>query len=248
MSSTSPNKDGLANKTIREQCEELNIELETIRLQAGGKRGRWTERNLSPEDAGLACFESLGWQGVATEGNLIQQLMHACCFPDGLPAVWICKYPWSTAFMPHACEDFCYPREMLIEAIKVSTRGQLERNWSDLTDGVERISIDSTGWHWPSRGSILSEDHFLTKDKALALFDRLGPSKIADIANIYSQDYYQYRNGWADLTIWKGDLVKFVEVKAGSDRLHDSQFRHIYKIARPLGLAYSVLCIQKLDK
>jgi hypothetical protein len=137
---------------------------------------------------------------------------------------------------------------MLIEAIKVSTRGQLERNWSDLTDGVERISIDSTGWHWPSRGSILSEDHFLTKDKALALFDRLGPSKIADIANIYSQDYYQYRNGWADLTIWKGDLVKFVEVKAGSDRLHDSQFRHIYKIAKPLGLAYSVLCIQKLDK
>lgn len=235
------------SRSLAQQCTDIGVELETLYLDQGSGKGRWTQRNLRAEEAVLEHFKNNGWDGVCTEGNLIQQVINACSYAEGIPAPKISKYPWNTAFSPHACKLFNIGRDEILKTIKTSNKARLIRNWKTLTDGKLNTLIDGNGYEWTAEESLLEEDPSLTSDKALGLFETLGVEFIYAIAEIYSSDTFKYRNGWADLTIWRDDDVRFIEVKAMKDKLHESQFVHVNDIVKKVGLNYSVVHLLALD-
>ena len=74
----------------------------------------------------------------------------------------------------------------------------------------------------------------------IELFEVLGKASLLEIARRFGTDPYAYRNGWADLTIWRDDELRWIEVKARGDALHKSQRKLIKDILLPCGLNYSL--------
>ncbi|MHA1528005.1 MAG: VRR-NUC domain-containing protein [Alphaproteobacteria bacterium] len=83
--------------------------------------------------------------------------------------------------------------------------------------------------------SDIREHHFT------GLFQVLGPDVLSKITEIFATDPYEYRKGWPDLTLWKGEKVVFKEVKAPGDRLHKSQRKTISEVLIPLGFEVTIV-------
>ncbi len=92
---------------------------------------------------------------------------------------------------------------------------------------------------------ICSDDiikHFYPKirfDFICLLSDSITRSDLFDIASIFSENPYDYRSGWPDITVIDKSGIEFIEVKT-TDYLHASQLRFASDIAKPLGLSCSV--------
>lgn len=70
------------------------------------------------------------------------------------------------------------------------------------------------------------------------LLEVAGNSLIYSVAEKFSEAPYDHRRGWPDLTILKGNELRFIEVKAPGDRVHKSQREIIANFAKPLGLDF----------
>ncbi|MGJ7523334.1 VRR-NUC domain-containing protein [Variovorax sp. LT1P1] len=75
----------------------------------------------------------------------------------------------------------------------------------------------------------------------LGLFRAAGVDLLHRIATKFSQDPYEYRRGWPDLTLWRGNELRFIEVKAPGDRIQPSQRKVIEEFAGPLELDFTLV-------
>jgi uncharacterized protein (UPF0262 family) len=82
----------------------------------------------------------------------------------------------------------------------------------------------------------------LSLEFAIAIYDALDANCFISIANKLSENPYEYRNGWPDLTLIKGSNVLFIEVKV-RDKLHESQIITIPEIQKIVPASF---CICKL--
>jgi hypothetical protein len=108
----------------------------------------------------------------------------------------------------------------MIASCARADEAQLKRNW--------RI-ISETAGNSPAYYPAVRWEH------VIELFAALGNVRLAEIARRFSTAPYDLRSGWPDLTLWKGNEVKFVEVKGPGDSMHASQARLISSLLKPLG-------------
>ncbi|MGJ8535738.1 MAG: VRR-NUC domain-containing protein [Parasphingopyxis sp.] len=222
-------KQGSAKKMgkFERQAHRLGNEHEIAKLESGGKKN-WrfqaSDAWSSVEEAALAHYENAGWAGAAAEGGLMLTLIKAASFTklDSRNADTFTEalYAQNVAF-----DEDKFDTSQLIETLAHATHDQLERNWK---------IISATAGVSPAYYPAVRLNH------VLELFDHLGPERLTQIAQLFAKAPYDLRAGWPDLTLWKGDDVRFVEVKAPGDSMHANQARLISTILLPLGFKVSL--------
>lgn len=202
------------------QAERLGIEHEIIFLESGSKKEwRLNANNAwsSVEDAALNHYEKEGWMGSAAEGDLILTLIKAASFAklDRRNADTFIEalYAQNVAF-----EEDRFDTIQLIETLACATQSQLEQNW--------KVISQTAG---------VSPAYFPTVRlrQVIGLFEHLGSERLTHIAQLFAKAPYDLRAGWPDITLWKENEVRFVEVKAPGDSMHASQSRLISTILLP---------------
>lgn len=204
-----------------EQARRLGISHEVLDLEAGGpKLWRVAEGPfVCIEEAALAHYRKEGWTGVAAEGGLMLTLIKAASFERlavrNADTFVEALYAQNVAFP----EDRFDPAR-LVSTVARATEAQLKRNWAVIsaTTGNSPAYYPSVRW-----------------EHVTELFSVLGPKRLAAVAQVFATAPYDLRAGWPDLTMWRGDDLRFVEVKSPSDRMHVSQARLISTVLVPLG-------------
>ena len=207
---------------FEKQAQRLGVKHDVIVLQKGdGKDWRLqaTHQWSSVEFATLEHYRKLGWSGAASEGGLMLTVLKAASFPTLDPRnadTFIeALYAQNVAF-----DEDRFDKEDLISAVSRTKRSQIETNWKIIS-----ASAGKTPAFYPS----VSAEH------VFGLFEAIGTERLARIAEVFATAPYDLRSGWPDLTLWKDNLVRFVEVKAPSDSFQASQARLISKLLLPLG-------------
>jgi hypothetical protein len=107
----------------------------------------------------------------------------------------------------------------LLASVRRADIGQLRRNWALISKRSGETPAFYPGVWW---------------DGVEGLFKALGNERLAAIADRFSSAPYDLRAGWPDLTLWRADEVRFVEVKGPSDSIHASQARLVRDLLNPL--------------
>lgn len=89
----------------------------------------------------------------------------------------------------------------------------------------------------PKYGSLYPE---MSVEGLVALWGAIGAGGWARIAEAFIEAPYDFRAGWPDISMVRGDDLKFVEVKT-TDKLHASQKRTILGLLLPHGVSVSVV-------
>ncbi|BDW82238.1 hypothetical protein MACH24_16760 [Erythrobacter sp. Dej080120_24] len=207
---------------FEKQADRLGIGHDVIMLEKGrGKEWRFHRAHdwSSVEFAALEHYHEQGWSGAASEGGLILTLIKAASFksldPCHADTFVEALYAQNVAF-----DQDRFSKSDLVASVSRSTRSQIEANWRIIS-----ATADNTPAFYPT---VLAEHVF-------GLFDAIGADRLAEIAGVFASAPYDLRSGWPDLTLWKGEAIRFVEVKAPSDSFHASQARLISKLLQPLG-------------
>jgi len=192
-----------------------------VNLEAGEKnnwRFQASDAWSSVEEAALAHYEQAGWTGAATEGGLMLTLLKAASFTklDSRNADTFIEalYAQNVSF-----DEDRFATNQLIETVARATQGQLERNWK---------VISATAEVSPAFYPAVRLNH------VIGLFEHLGSDRLTQIAQLFAKAPYDLRSGWPDLTLWKHNQVRFIEVKSPGDSMHASQSRLISTILLPL--------------
>ena len=229
--------------SLERAAKNLDVELIHLELERGGSLKTWknprTKKNWClVEDAVLGYFEIDGWRGYSKEGGLLLTLIKAMSFPEidvryRTPLVESIYYH----YVPSKFE-----LDWLLSNIAQADERQIQKNF--------RIMADKTPAYWFCDGmryssrSILDFNPYLEEWMLLELFQSMGNTRILDIARKFSEDPYEYRKGWPDLTIWKNGQTKFLEVKALGDSLQKSQRIIIDEFIKPLHLDFALVDVQ----
>lgn len=207
---------------FEKQAERFGIEHEVVHLDGGGKDWRFhrSDAYKPVELAALDHYHADGWHGCAAEGGLILTLIKAASF-KALPVrhadTFIeALYAKNVAF-PEDRFEHCD----LLATIEQAAPEQIERNWS-----IIAASAGDTPCYYPR----------VQRDHVTGLFNCLGVERLRSIAEVFATAAYDLRAGWPDLTLWRDEEVRFVEVKAPGDSMHASQARLISTVLVPLGL------------
>tara|TARA_R110002049_G_scaffold2750_3_gene21822 strand:- start:9453 stop:10742 length:1290 start_codon:yes stop_codon:yes gene_type:complete len=123
----------------------------------------------------------------------------------------------------------------LLENVRNASRDQVSRNAQFI------LSMP--------RGDSRITDYYpdLEQWMFLGLFDALGTETLYSIATIFSEDPYEFRKGWPDITMWKGNKVRFLEVKAPGDKVHKSQWIINRRFNKPLSLDFAIVDVQPYE-
>lgn len=222
--------------SLESAAKNLDVELIHLELERGGSLTSWknprTNKNWSlVEDAVLGYYEIDGWRGYTKEGGLLLTLIKAMSFqeiPQQYRVVLVESLYHHRSFYGFELEKFFYN-------IAHANEGQIKKNFKIMTDKTAKWSILE---YFPK----------LEEWMLLELFQSMGNARILDIARKFSEDPYEYRKGWPDLTIWKNDQTKFLEVKAPSDSLQKSQRIIINEFMKPLCLDFAIIDVQAKKK
>lgn len=224
-------------------AKDLGINLIHLPLTMGNSKKEW-ESPISGnfvlvETAVLDHYRNDGWRGYSGEGGLILNLIKAMSFPK------IDISNRSTFIEALYAQNVSFQRDRfevawLLQNVKDATPRQIKNNF-EIMASRKAHTINYGSFTSTCNGSML--DHFpnLELYMFLELFDALGRDKLFDVASIFSSNPYSYRNGWPDITIWKNGEVKFFEVKAPGDKLHNSQKAIINTFLKPLGLDFALV-------
>ena len=217
---------------FEQQAERLGIGHEQVFLETdGAKRWRYVGAGpfLTVEEATLDHFRAEGWSGAASEGGLILTLIKASSFgrlhARNADTFVEALYAQNVAF-----DEDRFESARMIETIRRATREQVLANWK---------TISATAGTTPAFYPRVNWDH------VDGLFSALGTERLAQIATIFATAPYDLRAGWPDLTLWRGQDVRFVEVKSPTDRMHVSQARLISTILVPLGFDVTLAEVKK---
>ncbi len=222
-------------------AEKLGISYVEIPLSRGPQKN-WTcpqsGRFLSVEEAALAHFRMDGWRGYSGEGGLLLNLIKAMSFKNVAPrnrATYIeALYAQNVAFSE---DRFSVAR--LLEQVANADRHVVESNF-DLMASRETLVVQYEGFSSASSTSMLDFFPGLERWMFVELLAVAGNALLHRIASKFAQAPYEYRRGWPDITMWRSDELRFVEIKAPGDRLHESQRTIINEFAKPLGLHFSL--------
>ena len=213
----------LLSVPLREQCERIGIAFEEVEL--GG--------DVKPEKRALTWARLDGWQGAACEGGTLFTLMKAAALP---------------ALIRRAHRDPLIGHLANSTACSAYLEAQLQGgDPHEVAEEIRHATSAGVRKAFASiyRGYIVEQFPGLTADLMAALFQALGGELLAKLVLAIGSDPYRYRKGWPDLTLVRGGVVRFVEVKT-SDRLHASQLITIPFIARTLGKErFSVVQLQR---
>jgi hypothetical protein len=180
------------------------------------------------EQAALDHFIAQGWSGAAAEGGLMLTLLKAASFSRlgsrNADTFIEALYAQNVAFEA----DRFNPAE-LIATIRRADLKQLANNWK-----VISASAGTTPAYYPR----VSWHH------VEGLFTTLGCGRLAEIAEVFATAPYELRSRWPDLTLWRGEDLRFVEVKSPSDQMHASQSRLISTVLVPLGFDVTLAEVQ----
>lgn len=207
---------------FEKQAQRFGIEHEVVHLDGGGKDWRFhrSEAYKPVELAVLDHFHAEGWHGCAAEGGLILTLIKAASF-KALPVRHADTFIEALYAKNVAFPEDRFEHGELLAAIEQASPEQIARNWA-----VIAASAGDTPRFYPR----------VQRDHVVGLFNCLGGSGLRPIAELFAAASYGLRAGWPDLTLWRGDEVRFVEVKAPGDSMHASQARLISTVLVPLGL------------
>ena len=208
----------IAKMPLWKQCAELSLEYQEINFTYEGK----------PEPALLKHYKSLGYVGSCSEGIAIL---------TALKALMLDELQKSSGGRVRACTGYLEGQlfvlkdrvDEIISSISKVTKKNFLINFSDIIcqssaqmDNCPELSIDF----------------------ADAIFDAIETSLFIKLAARITQEPYTLRNGWPDLTLVRGDEVKFIEVKT-TDKLHESQLVTIPVIRELLPFQFSVYRLRK---
>lgn len=208
--------------SLHPQCEFLDLPLTVIEGRKDpAVRGRWqgAEGPVRVEDLALEYYRGLGYEGFAFEGKaygawlIAQQDFYRALFKRIPGFDLVDGRHVKEAPGPERAADYLRSLRLARENIASAyqkKKARFDKLWAPVTlESLNRFT-DLLGWE------VIERMHDLNF--------RLG----ATVAF-----------GWPDLTLRKGDELRFVEVKA-DDRLRGGQAEWVRDVARPLGLNVSV--------
>jgi hypothetical protein len=210
------------SSSYEKQAQRFGIGHEVVHLDGGGKDWRFhrSDAYKPVELAVLDHYHAEGWHGCAAEGGLILTLIKAASF-KALPVRHADTFIEALYAKNVAFPEDRFEHGELLAAIEQATPEQIERNWA-----VIAASAGDTPRFYPR----------VQRDHVVGLFNCLGGPGLRPIAELFATAAYDLRAGWPDLTIWRDNEVRFVEVKAPGDSMHASQARLISTVLVPLGL------------
>lgn len=209
----------ISNMSLVKQCEEISLELETIKLSYTGR----------PEPALLSYYKNLGYEGVSCEGMGILTV---------LKALMLDKLAEFNSFNER--EDAC---TRYLEAQFTILKEKTDEIITDISS-INKNRFISNFQEIISKPFISLEYPELSIEFASAAFDAINKKTFVKVAKKIVENPYLYRNGWPDLTLVKGEEVLFVEVKT-SDKLHESQLITIPEMRNILPFKFSVSRVVK---
>lgn len=210
----------LSKKSIKKQCELLRLPFEEIKLQYQTK----------PEIAAYNHFTHNGYIGSYCEGGLILTVIKAMCL-DVLEKL--------NTF--NSREDAC---QRYLEAQFTIH----ENNLAPIFEAIDKISKEKylNNFQEIISNAFVQEAYpGLSSNLADRFFNLVGRDSIKKVAKKISENPYQYRNGWPDLTLMSKSEVKFIEIKT-NDKLHRNQFIIIQSMRPLLPGIFSVLKVTKI--
>lgn len=241
------------------------IPAEDMTLRKGGPK-RWKSGAFdawtSVEHAALQHYQAAGWDGYAGEGRLMLELIKAASFPnpnhhEQHMAVESLYY-FSTKqkndlIAEHGRENGLIYWELnrsrlgkvgsLLMNIRNSNARRLRRTIEVMIGGSLPpwpLSTKRSPLHFPLSAPT-PRYRWLKAWHLLEAYNVLGPSRLAEIAEVFARNPYTYRAGWPDITMWRKSTIEFKEVKAPNDKLRESQEKTIGDILVPLGFSVAVV-------
>lgn len=219
-----------------------------IRLQGGPTSKEWfcprTGELVPVERAVLSHFQVAGWRGFWREGGLLLTLIKAMSFEK-------LNYDERTRFVEAIytlAADSQYGRTYevadLLAQLHRATAEQVSRNFDHMNS---RGPHTDAGTNWTSTNSSSLQDIWpgLEVWMLLELLEVAGVDLLHRIASVFATNPYEYRRGWPDITMWKDGQLRFVEVKAPGDSLGKSQKVIAASFAKPLGLDFSLVDVNR---
>jgi hypothetical protein len=229
---------------LARSAEKLGIPFVEISLCRGLEKG-WTCPQsggfLSVEDAVLSHYRMDGWRGYSGEGGLLLNLIKAMSFKSldlRNRATYIeALYAQNVAF-----EEDRFDRASLLKQVLTADQQMVEKNF-EVMASRETLVVKNGGFTSSSSTSMLDFFPGLERWMFVELLAAAGNALLYKIASKFAEAPYEYRRGWPDITMWRADELRFVEVKGPGDRLHDSQKKIIAEFAKPMGLHFTLASV-----
>jgi len=212
---------------LENQCARYDLRIDHIEARPIPGTKLWVGADGThkhPEEIALAHYEQSGCCGSWCEGGTLNLLMKAASYPifvrynefqDRVDA--------RRRFFEAQCVILATRNGEILHAIESATTSKIEVAASEiLNDYLIR-------GFYPR----------VTLSFLLALWEALGPARLAAIARVFLRKPYDFRAGWPDLTLVSGSRLRFVEVKT-SGLLIESQTRIVEAFGKPLQLNFAI--------
>lgn len=205
---------------LEQQCSTMYFEFKVIDIAYEGR----------PEDSALEYFKEQGYTGTSNEGLMFQTVLKALMLDE------LAKLN-TFGSRGDACIRYLEAQltihqnnlEGAIESISQTTRERFILNLEEIINKV--------------RGT--RQDNGLSLETGVAIFDALPRETLSKLTAKFSEDPYEYRKGWPDLTLVKGEEIRLIEVKT-KDKLHRSQLITIPMLNQILPSNAEILRVRKI--
>lgn len=201
---------------LAKQCRTLNLPLYEVELKD----------ITNPEFAVCKYFKARGYAGAYCEGGAILTAMKALCL-DILAEhnTFNSRRDACNRFFEAQCTVLNDKKYLLLAAISSTNKTRFIDNFKEIYSKEYNVR-----GYYPG----------LTADFMSKLYDCIGTESFYNIAERFMDDPYLYRKGWPDLTLVRGNELRFVEVKT-TDLLHESQIVTIQAMRGVIPADFSVV-------
>ena len=225
------NADPFLRLSLSEQCEFLDVRLEVIHLPRRNREWMFGGTTFKkPEPAVLAYFEDQGYSGTYCEGAALLMIMK-CASLNYLAEVNTFKNRADACmrYFEAQCWIHSHLVHYIVEEIEASTEGMVRAHFREIASQPNYRAV------YP----------VMDEEALAAIWRAMSPARLAQLARFIFQNQ-NYRAGWPDLTLAKGEELRFVEIKT-TDKLHSSQKAVFSEILKPWGATISVVKIIALE-
>jgi hypothetical protein len=217
--------DPFLDLSLSEQCALLEIPLDVIRFQRCNREWMFKASTFNkPEPAAFAYFKDQGFTGTYCEGAAPLMIMKCACL-DYLEEINTLsgRSDACTRYFEAQCAIHSHLAHRIVAKIETSTEAMVRVNFREVASQPHYDVLYPT----------------MEENALAAIWRAMSPLRLAQLARFILQEP-GFRAGWPDLTLARGDELRFVEVKT-TDRLHSSQKSVISEVLKPWGASVSVL-------
>lgn len=182
---------------LDQQCDSMSFDFKVLEIVYDNR----------PEDTALEYFREQGYTGTSNEGSMFQNVLKALMLDE------LEKFNTFRS-REDACSRYLEAQltinqahlKEIIGTISHTTRERFIDNLEEVIEKVREAGLDNG----------------LSLETGVAIFDAMPRETLIKLATKFSEDPYEYRKGWPDLTLVKDHEIKLVEIKT-TDKLHRSQ-------------------------